>query len=168
MEHWKIFQYLWGVNFWWICNCSALKEVLEYEGGIPMVCRWVQELLGYHLTIVHRSNKIMVNIDAITQIFGHLISHHILIADFLSSRDCAKRPRAYADTKFSDLCKVNITETDNPSIDSPPFLISDIFHRFSQDRTNHSATASSLDPSSSPSITKLHIQMCPSSNLCTI
>ena len=31
-----------------------------------MVCRWAQEILGYHFTIVHLSNNIMVDVDALT------------------------------------------------------------------------------------------------------
>ena len=33
-------KYLWGSHFWWICDCSSVKEVLEYNGTIPLVCRW--------------------------------------------------------------------------------------------------------------------------------
>ena len=47
---WAISQnrhYLWGGNFWWICDCAAVKEILEYEGNISQICRWTQELLGY-------------------------------------------------------------------------------------------------------------------------
>ena len=63
-----------------------------------MVCQWAQELLGYHFTIVHRINKMMVNVDDLTWRFGHLISHHISIAPLLNYRDRAKRPRAYTAT----------------------------------------------------------------------
>ena len=119
-----------------------MKEVSEYEGEIPMVCRWVQELLGYHFTIVYRSNKIMVDVDALTWIFGHIISHNIFIPALLRSRDRSKCPRAYAATEFSNLGNVNITKTDNPSSDPLTFLTSDVLHRFSQDSTTHSATAS--------------------------
>ena len=133
-----------------------------------MVCRWEQELLGYHFTIVHISNNMMVDVDALTWRFGHLISHNIAIADLLSSRERAKRPHVYATTKFINLGNVKITETDNHSIDPPPLLTSYILHRFYRDITNHLATASSLDPSSYPYITTLPINMCPSPNLCSI
>ena len=42
-------KYLWGVRFWWMCDCKAVREILEYSGVIDMICRWAQELLGYHL-----------------------------------------------------------------------------------------------------------------------
>ena len=113
-----------------------------------MVCHWVQELLGYHFTIVHRSKNIIADVDALTWRFGHIISHHISIADLLSSRDRARRSRTYAATKFSNLGNVKIKDTDNSSSDPPPFLTNNILHRFSQDSTTHSTTPPSLDPSS--------------------
>ena len=91
-----------------------------------MVCRWAQEHLGYLFTIVHRSNRIMVDVDAITWCLGHIISRHIAIADLLISYDRAKCPCAYAATKFSNLGNVTIIETDKPSSNLPPFLTSDV------------------------------------------
>ena len=61
-----------------------------------------------------------------------------------------------------------MTETDKPSINPPLLLTSYILHQFSQHSTTHSATASSLDPSSSHSITTLYIDNFPSLNLCAI
>ena len=54
---WSISQnrrYLWGCRFWWICDCSVIKEVLDYSGTIPMVYRWAQKIIGYQFTVVHR------------------------------------------------------------------------------------------------------------------
>ena len=109
MENRKIFPYLWVIHSWWICNCSDVKEVLEYKGTILLVCRWVQELLVYHFTIVHRSKKMMLYVDALTRRFLHLISHYIDISALLSYRNRSKSPRAYDVTKFSNLDNVNIT-----------------------------------------------------------
>jgi hypothetical protein len=46
-------KFLWGTFFYWICNCSAIKEILDYLGLIHIVCRWAQELLGYHFAVIH-------------------------------------------------------------------------------------------------------------------
>ena len=27
-------KYLWGTNFYWLCDCSAIKEVLKYKESI--------------------------------------------------------------------------------------------------------------------------------------
>ena len=32
-------KYLWGNRFFWLCDCSAIKETLEYDGNITMICR---------------------------------------------------------------------------------------------------------------------------------
>ena len=133
-----------------------------------MVCRWLQELLGYPFTIIQRSNKMMVNLYALTRRFGHITSHHIAIFALLKSCDQSKRPRAYAPTKFRNLSNVNIRETDIHSRDSTSFLTSNVLHHFSQDMTTNSVTDSSLYPSLSTSIITLPIQMSPSPNLCTI
>ena len=42
---WAISQnrhFLWGNNFWWMCDCSAIKEILEYKGNISHIFRWLQ------------------------------------------------------------------------------------------------------------------------------
>ena len=47
--HWAISKngkYLWGTHFYWICDCKAIQEILEYNGEIVMISRWSQELLG--------------------------------------------------------------------------------------------------------------------------
>ena len=87
---WSIGQnrkYLWGCHFWWVCDCSAVKEVLEYSGSIPMVCRWAQELLGYQFTVVHRPNRMMVDVDSLTRRYGPLIAMHCMLSNILHRRD---------------------------------------------------------------------------------
>ena len=60
--------------FWLICNYSSVKEVLEYNGTIPLVCRWDQELLGYRFTIIHRPNRMMADVVSLTRRYGPLIT----------------------------------------------------------------------------------------------
>ena len=38
---WSIYQnrkYFWGTHFYWMCNCKAMRKVLEYDGPIEMMC----------------------------------------------------------------------------------------------------------------------------------
>ena len=44
---WAISQnrkFLWGNHFYWMCDCKAMREILEYDGTIAMISRWAQEL----------------------------------------------------------------------------------------------------------------------------
>ena len=85
---WEIVQerhLLWGQNFWWICDCASVKEVLLHKGSISFVCCWAQEFIGYQFQIVHRSNKIMVDVDAVTRRFGTLIAHRCMIASIYTT-----------------------------------------------------------------------------------
>ena len=29
----RLKRYLWGTRFYWLCDCMAIKEILEYIGG---------------------------------------------------------------------------------------------------------------------------------------
>ena len=51
-----------------------MTEILDYEGPIPMIGYWAQELLGYHFTVVHRSSRMMVDVDALSRRYGPLIA----------------------------------------------------------------------------------------------
>ena len=52
-------KFLWGAEFYWLCDCSAMREILEYDGPIHQIRRWAQELLGYHFLIFHRPARMM-------------------------------------------------------------------------------------------------------------
>ena len=44
-------RYLWGVLFYWMCDCSAVKEILEYNGSSHQLRRWCQELMGVTMSL---------------------------------------------------------------------------------------------------------------------
>ena len=46
--------YLWGCHFYWMCDCKAIEEIIEYTGNIAMIQRCTQELLGYHFTVIYQ------------------------------------------------------------------------------------------------------------------
>ena len=60
-------RFLWGCFFYWICDCFAVKEIIKYHRCISMVQRWAQELLGYTFSIVHRPNRMMCDVDALSR-----------------------------------------------------------------------------------------------------
>ncbi len=99
-------RFLWGCFFYWMCDCSAVKEVLHYEGSISYVCRWSQELLGYHFACVHRSNRMMMDVDGLTRRYGKSVATHIAVAYHLHASDYSARPAAYeSDTFCNDMLK---------------------------------------------------------------
>ena len=112
-------KYLWGCHFYWLCDCSAVKELLEYDGDIAMISRWAQELLGYHFTVIHRSARMMRDVDAITRRFGPMIARHMMIAAILSARDREKRPAAYEKEAFVSSKKASMPETGTYEYDTP-------------------------------------------------
>ena len=114
-------KYLWGNHFYWMCDCIAVKEILEYNGSIHMVMRWSQELLGYHFTIIHRLAAMMADVDGLTRRFGAPISTHIAVAAILRQHDLKHRPRAYNPEAFTTAAKSTKIRT-SPS-DQPPIPI---------------------------------------------
>ena len=73
-----------------------------------MVCRLAQELLSYHFSIVHRSKKMMTEVDSLTRRFGTLISEHCMIAPILHHTDKIKIPEAYDEAVFTKEEKVTV------------------------------------------------------------
>ena len=94
-----------------MCDCNAVKEILEYEGNISQICRWAQELLGYQFTVVHRTYKMMMDVDALSRRFGPLITQHCPIAYILHSADVSNRPDAYNISKFAMDGRTKIART---------------------------------------------------------
>ena len=125
---WAISQnrrFLWGSHFWWLCDCSAMTEILDYEGPIPMIGRWAQELLGYHFTAIHRSHRMMVDVDALTRRFGPLIATHCTLASILHDRDKQQRPKTYDKDTFLSSHSSKLAEPTDPFTTTP--VLSPIF-----------------------------------------
>ena len=112
-------KFLWGCHFYWLCDCSAIKEVLEYDGSISMICRWAQELLGYQFTVVHRCNRMMADVDALTRRFGPLIATHCCIAGILHKTDITARPLAYESASFHDSPTARLTPPSTLHVTAP-------------------------------------------------
>ena len=78
-----------------------MKEILKYEVGIPTISRWTQDLLGYHFSILHRSNKMMSDISALTRRSWKLIAQYCIVVSILYSTDKHQRPKAYKELIFT-------------------------------------------------------------------
>ena len=96
----KNWHYLWGTHFYWMLECKSVQEVLEYIGSIAMVKIWAQELLGYHFTVIHWSEKMMRYVNALTWRSGENFSVYLCVANILCDKDEFKRPYSYYDAAF--------------------------------------------------------------------
>jgi hypothetical protein len=95
-------KFLWGNAFYWLCDCSAMCEILEYDGPIHQIRRWAQELLGYYFHIFHRAARMMKDVDGLNRRFDHtLIQSYEHIAQTLAAKDRAARPIAYSAAAFA-------------------------------------------------------------------
>ncbi len=101
---WAISQnrkFLWGSEFFWLCDCSAIKEILEYDGSIHQIRRWAQELLGYFFQVFHRPARMMRDVDGLTRHYDNpLVAQHLRVALQLYLADRDARPAAYAPAVF--------------------------------------------------------------------
>jgi hypothetical protein len=102
--HWSISQnrkFLWGAEFFWLCDCSAMREILEYDGPIHQIRRWAQELLGYYFQIFHRPARIMRDVDGLSRRFDDpLLASYFTTAGALALYDATERPAAYYPATF--------------------------------------------------------------------
>ena len=91
--------------FYWMCDCTAVKEILEYDGGSHQLRRWCQELMGYHFTVVHRCARMMWDVDALTRRFGKAVTLYCMQAHLMRSQDKLSRPFAYDFNHFHSTSK---------------------------------------------------------------
>jgi hypothetical protein len=115
----KYKKYLWGCYFYWICDCSAIQEVLEYDGPIHVVRRWAQELLGYHFAVIHRPARMMQDVDALSRRYSGLVHQYMTFAATLSSGDRARRPAAYDPSVFPTYSTKCPSQLPSPAAPSP-------------------------------------------------
>jgi hypothetical protein len=94
-------KYLWGALFYWLCDCSAVKEILDYDGDIHQIRRWAQELLGYHFAIIHRSARMMRDVASLSCLSDELILRFDAHSALLRSADLCARPAAYSSATFT-------------------------------------------------------------------
>ena len=95
-------KFLWGSEFYWLCDCSGVKEILEYDGPIHQVRRWAQELLGYFFHIVHRPARMMADVDAFTRRYGPLVTAYLVRAYAMHTASKTQHPAAYDPSMFAD------------------------------------------------------------------
>ena len=74
-------RYLWGKKCYWICDCIAVKEILEYTGSIHQLRRWPQELLRYEFTIILIQASCMHLADRTTRPFSYSFDSFVVCSN---------------------------------------------------------------------------------------
>ena len=98
-------KYLWGTHFYWITDCIALHEFLEYDGPIHQVKQWTQELLGYFFTVIHHPAHMLKDIDAISHLYDPLIIHYNQMAFNLLQATKTEFPNAFTSMPIDALTR---------------------------------------------------------------
>ena len=77
-----------------------------------MICRWAQELLGYHFSYLHRSDRMMVDVAGLTRKFGNIVAQHLCVVSLLHKLDTLKRPQAYNSSIANVVAPTKLTPSD--------------------------------------------------------
>ena len=116
-----------------MCDCKAIKEVLEYDGTISMICRWAQDFLGYQYTCLHCPAWMMVDVDGLTRYFSSIITNHMCVAALLHCVDVEKLPNVYGCAISPVSEPTNLVPSKALDSVSIPILISGAIDNQSQD-----------------------------------
>lgn len=103
----KLCRYLWRTHFYWIVDCKAVEAIIDYHGDNRLLSCWLQELLGYAFTLVHRPAAMMVDVDGVCHFEGihPLVARYEKIAATYMARHCKAKPRAYKPASVDDINK---------------------------------------------------------------
>ena len=93
-------KWLWGNQFYWVCDCSAVRAIMNYEGTNYMLSRWAQELLGYHFICLHRPARMMQDVDGIARHPDPLIDSYEHMAAQLNADSKRDAPDQYEPASF--------------------------------------------------------------------
>jgi hypothetical protein len=158
-------KYLWGTLFYWLCDCSAMKEILDYNGQIHVIRRWAQELLGYHFAVIHRPARMMADVDALSRRYVGLVRQYMIYAATLSTADRLRRPCAYNPSLFPQhTTKCPSTEPDpaftaasNNAISASASVAAPFVDPFAAmvDRVAFTSCPASLEPLANPVATAI-------------
>ena len=128
----RLCKYLWGIFFYWLCDCNAIKDILQCNGSVYQLKQWTKEHIGYKFVIIHCVATIMKNTDAISHYVDSFVYQYNITAARLYIEDVTERPFAYSFDVFirytSPHC-VKVTDAISISITTSSItLISAFYH----------------------------------------
>ena len=91
-----VFVGTYGGFLFWMCDCTTVKEILEYFGPVHQLRRWSQKLMGYEYAFTHWLAKMMKDIDALSRHFGKNEAAYLVQAVHMRRHDLVERPAAYS------------------------------------------------------------------------
>ena len=74
---------------------ATTYKILHYLGPIHTLRRWCQEMLAYSFACIHRTHKMMIDVDYMSRLHNNLVRQHMILANALSVADRSARPCAY-------------------------------------------------------------------------
>ena len=89
-----------AAHLYCMCGCKAVQEVVECTVIIMMVQRWDQELIVYCFTVIHISEKMMGDVDTLTQRFGETFDVYLCVANIIRDKEELKHSDSYDDVSF--------------------------------------------------------------------
>ena len=120
--------------YYWICDYTVVREILDYDGGSHQLRRWCQELMGYHFTVIHHCARMMRDVDALTRRFGKAIALYCMQTHLIRSRNKLSRPLAYGFDHFHTTAKpqqvlpIPLLPTPNKQLVILPLLLLCLLH----------------------------------------
>jgi hypothetical protein len=147
-------RYLWGKLFYWVCDCSAISALVEYDGDNHMLRRWAQDLLGYDFITLHRPERMMRDVDALSRCYDKLVRAHVLIATANREATFASTPAVFLPIPLSELTAQGTLATFPPCVPttgSTPITTAPVHHLYHQQE--HRANPTPTNPSPPPNTT---------------
>ena len=123
----RLRQYLWWTLFYWLYDCNAIIDILEYNDSIQQLKWWSKEILAYEFVIIHCLAATMQDVDGVSRYIDPLLHQYIITASRLHTEDVIIRPFSYSFDVFircnnprhvtaSNALSVSITKSSIPSI----------------------------------------------------
>ena len=133
-------KYISGAHFYWMCDCSSLKELFDYSGDIHQICRIAQELLGYNFTFVHRPARMMRDVDSLNRVYDPLIGQYEIGVADRANADRAARPSPYNAANFPAFA-LKCPNTTHAALHTPTSVtLSAVTPHVQHDQTQHLTT----------------------------
>jgi hypothetical protein len=95
--------WLWGCKWYWITDCSAIQAMVEYDGDNHLLRRWAMDLLGYSFELIHRPERMMKDVDALSRHCDPLVRTYVIHAHRLRQASFDSNPSQFSPVSMSQI-----------------------------------------------------------------